>query len=100
MKTLDPQVTGHFARLMEWADEKRRLEVHANAETLQDAQAARDFGAQGIGLSRTEHMFFNDERIHFVRHMILASCIEEQNEALRNLLPFQQNDFFLASPFL
>ncbi len=88
-----PEVSGEFATLMEWADGFRRMGVRANAETPQDARAARDFGAQGIGLCRTEHMFFEGDRIIAVREMILAEDEEGRRNALAKLLPYQRDDF-------
>ncbi len=82
-----------FRKVLEWADAERRLKVRANADTPHDARVARALGAQGIGLCRTEHMFFDDERIPWVRRMILASTPEERAEALAKLLPMQQKDF-------
>ncbi len=88
-----PRLTSSFTRLMSWAGEVRRLEIRANADTPHDALVARDFGAQGIGLCRTEHMFFDEERIFLVRKMIVASKEETRNEALKKLLPIQRGDF-------
>jgi len=88
-----PELTGEFAVLMGWADEIRRLKVRANAETPADARAARRFGAEGIGLARTEHMFFEGERIVAVREMILADDAEGRRTALAKLLPMQREDF-------
>jgi pyruvate,orthophosphate dikinase len=82
-----------FVRLLEWADAERRLRVRANADTPADARAARAFGAQGIGLCRTEHMFFEEGRIQWVRRMILAADAEERRESLERLLPLQKGDF-------
>jgi pyruvate,orthophosphate dikinase len=90
---IKPELSGDFAALMGWADEVRRMKVRANAETPADARAARGFGAEGIGLSRTEHMFFDDERIVAVREMILADDVEGRRKALAKLLPFQRSDF-------
>jgi pyruvate,orthophosphate dikinase len=86
-------MTGDFRTLMEWADSFRDLKVRANADTPTDAKNARDLGAQGIGLCRTEHMFFEGERIQAVREMILASSVEERRAALAKLLPMQRGDF-------
>ncbi len=91
--TLQPELSGDFAKLMGWADEKRRMRVRANAETPHDAQVARDFGAEGIGLCRTEHMFFDADRIVAVREMILAEDKEGREAALAKLLPMQRSDF-------
>ena len=85
--------SGNFGKLMSWVDEIRTLEVRANAETPKDAQTARDFGAQGIGLARTEHMFFDAERIPDMRAMILADNEEGRRAALDRLLPYQKQDF-------
>ncbi|SDU22463.1 pyruvate, phosphate dikinase [Stappia sp. ES.058] len=90
---LQPEMSGEFARLMEWADAHRRMEVRTNAETPADARAARGFGAQGIGLCRTEHMFFDGERILAVREMILAETEAGRRKALDKLLPMQRGDF-------
>ena len=88
-----PELTGDFATLMEWADKVRRMKVRANAETPLDARAARGFGAEGIGLCRTEHMFFEGERIVAVREMILADDEKGRRAALDKLLPIQRKDF-------
>lgn len=90
---IEPQMTGEFGTLMQWADEVKKLKVRTNADTPHDAKVALDFGAEGIGLCRTEHMFFDDERIHFVRRMILAKDVEGRKEALSHLLPYQKEDF-------
>ncbi len=89
----EPELSGDFARLMEWADAARRLKVRANAETPADARAARSFGAEGIGLCRTEHMFFDDDRILAMREMILADTADGRRAALAKLLPMQRSDF-------
>ena len=91
--TIQPEVTGGFARLMGWADGARRLRVRANAETPRDAEAARAFGAEGIGLCRTEHMFFDTDRILAMREMILADDEAGRRAALAKLLPMQRQDF-------
>jgi pyruvate,orthophosphate dikinase len=91
--TIQPRLTGDFARLMEWVDEMRALGVYANAETPEDARTARRFGAEGIGLSRTEHMFFEPERIVHMREMILARDEKQRRAALAKLLPYQRDDF-------
>lgn len=91
--TIQPELSGDFATLMGWADERRTLNIRTNAETPRDAGVARKFGAEGIGLCRTEHMFFEEDRIGHVRHMILASTEEERRTALDNLLPLQRQDF-------
>ena len=88
-----PKMSGSFGTLMSWADGIRRLKVRANADTPRDARVARDFGAQGIGLCRTEHMFFAEDRIPLMREMILARTREEREAALLRLLPLQKEDF-------
>ncbi|MFN2442510.1 MAG: pyruvate, phosphate dikinase [Thermoanaerobaculia bacterium] len=93
MKPEDSQVYQHFKRLLEWADEIRTLGIRTNADTPGDARTARLFGAKGIGLCRTEHMFFQEDRILAVREMILARNEEGRREALERLLPFQKDDF-------
>ncbi|MCB1471777.1 MAG: pyruvate, phosphate dikinase, partial [Rhodobiaceae bacterium] len=93
VEMLQPELSGDFATIMEWADARRRLGVRANAETPLDARAARDFGAEGIGLSRTEHMFFDGDRITSVREMILADDEAGRRKALAKLLPMQRDDF-------
>ena len=90
---LQPELSGEFAILMRWADEIRRMKVRTNADTPKDARAARSFGAEGIGLCRTEHMFFDGERIQAVREMILASDEKGRRAALAKLLPMQRGDF-------
>ncbi|TCH97455.1 pyruvate, phosphate dikinase [Roseococcus sp. SYP-B2431] len=90
---IEPQLSGDFATLMEWADKVRRMKVRANAETPLDAETARKFGAEGIGLCRTEHMFFDPERIGAVRQMIMSETEEGRRAALARLLPFQRADF-------
>jgi pyruvate,orthophosphate dikinase len=91
--TLKPKLSDDFKTLMSWADEFRKLKIRANAETTLDCQTARDFGAEGIGLCRTEHMFFNEDRIISVREMILAEDLEGRKKALDKLLPMQEQDF-------
>ena len=91
--TVQPEPGEHFDRLMAWADEIRRLRVRANADNPEDAAAAREFGAQGIGLCRTEHMFFGEERVDAVREMILATDAEGRKRAIDRLLPMQRSDF-------
>ncbi|MDA9553635.1 pyruvate, phosphate dikinase [Emcibacteraceae bacterium] len=91
--TIKPELGGHFGELMGWADTKRTLKVRTNAETPLDASAAREFGAEGIGLCRTEHMFFDAERIINVRQMIMSADAEGRRKALEKLLPHQRNDF-------
>lgn len=93
LDTVEVGLTGEFATLLEWADEVRTLGVRTNADTPKDAETAVKFGAEGIGLCRTEHMFFSDERILKVRKMILSTTVEERNEALSFLLPYQKEDF-------
>ncbi len=93
VKKVDAELGGEFEQLMEWADAVRRLKVRANADTPGDAQKARKLGAQGIGLCRTEHMFFDEERIKAVREMILAGDTAAREKALAKLLPFQTGDF-------
>jgi len=91
--TVDPEMSGDFAKVMSWADKHRRLGVRANADTPEDAQRARELGATGIGLCRTEHMFFGDERIGHMRRMILSRDDEQRGRALEKLLPMQREDF-------
>ena len=93
VKMRRPELTGDFGTLMGWADEVRKLKVRTNADTPADAAAARKFGAEGIGLCRTEHMFFDADRIIAVRQMILAESLEGRQAALAKLLPMQQGDF-------
>ncbi|MCM2294489.1 pyruvate, phosphate dikinase [Allorhizobium sp. BGMRC 0089] len=90
---VQPELSGDFARLMDWADKARRMTVRTNADTPADARAARAFGAEGIGLCRTEHMFFEGERIHVMREMILAEDEAGRRAALDRLLPMQRSDF-------
>ena len=92
-KLRQPELLGDFATLMEWADEFRTLGVRANADTVTDSEAALKFGCEGIGLCRTEHMFFEGERIDYVRAMILAATEEARRDALSHLLPMQREDF-------
>jgi pyruvate, orthophosphate dikinase len=91
--TIQPQLSGDFAKLMGWADQLRKLKIRANAETPTDAKAAREFGAEGIGLSRTEHMFFEADRIGAIREMIMADEEHGRRAALNKLLPMQRADF-------
>jgi pyruvate, orthophosphate dikinase len=93
VKLIPPQINEDFRAITGWADEIRRLGVRANADTPEDAARAREFGAEGIGLCRTEHMFFGDERLPVMREMILASAEAGRRAALERLLPFQQSDF-------
>jgi len=90
---IEPKLSGDFSKLMEWADRVRRMKVRANAETPLDAETARKFGAEGIGLCRTEHMFFDPARIGAVRQMIMAEHEDGRRAALAKLLPFQRSDF-------
>jgi pyruvate,orthophosphate dikinase len=91
--TISPELSGEFGTLMGWADGMRRMKVRANAETPADARAARKFGAEGIGLCRTEHMFFESDRIIAVREMILATKEDQRRAALAKILPMQRKDF-------
>ncbi len=91
--TTDAEIVGEFKTIMEWADEFRTLKVRTNADTPADAKKARELGAEGIGLCRTEHMFFEAERIAAFREMICADTVEEREAALEKILPYQQNDF-------
>ena len=91
--TVKPQLSGNFEKLISWADDIRRMKIRTNAETLEDAKVARDFGAEGIGLCRTEHMFFDPERILSVREMILANSSDDRAKALAKLEPHQIQDF-------
>ena len=91
--TVDASIAGEFGRVMAWADEFRRLKVRTNADTPADAKKARELGAEGIGLCRTEHMFFDSERIAAFREMICSDTVEERETALNKILPYQQGDF-------
>ena len=91
--TVDASIAGEFGRIMDWADKYRRLKVRTNADTPTDAKKARELGAEGIGLCRTEHMFFDPERIAAFREMICSDTVEEREEALNKILPYQQADF-------
>ncbi|MBQ3184845.1 MAG: pyruvate, phosphate dikinase [Firmicutes bacterium] len=93
IKTVAPELSGDFGKIMAWADEIRTMKVRTNADNPRDAKQAVDFGAEGIGLCRTEHMFFEEERIPAIRRMIMADTEEERREALKFLLPYQQGDF-------
>ena len=93
VKTVPPELSGDFAKIMSWADEIRTLKVRTNADNPRDAKQAVEFGAEGIGLCRTEHMFFEEERIPAIRRMIMADTEEERREALKYLLPYQKEDF-------
>ena len=91
--TVDAQIAGEFGRVMAWADKFRKLKVRTNADTPADAKKARELGAEGIGLCRTEHMFFEEDRIAAFREMICADTVEEREAALEKILPYQQGDF-------
>ena len=91
--TVQVEMTGNFGKLMTWVDEIKTMKVRANAETPKDAKQARDFGAEGIGLARTEHMFFDPSRIQDMREMILADDEAGRRAALDKLLPYQKADF-------
>ncbi|MBP5204476.1 pyruvate, phosphate dikinase [bacterium] len=91
--TVEPSISGDFAKLMSWADKARKLEVRTNADTPKDAKVAREFGAEGIGLTRTEHMFFKEDRIFAVRQMILSDTKEQRVKALAKIEKMQQSDF-------
>ena len=91
--TVKPEISGDFSKLMSWADKIRKLKIRTNSETPLDTKTARDFGAEGIGLCRTEHMFFDEERILSVREMILSKTKEDRAKALKKLLPHQKKDF-------
>jgi len=91
--TIEPELSGEFSQFMEWADETRRLQVRTNADTPHDAVQALKFGAEGIGLCRTEHMFFAEDRVPIVQEMILADSLEERQAALEKLIAFQKKDF-------
>ena len=91
--TVKPEISGNFSKLMGWADKIRKLKVRTNSETPSDTKTARDFGAEGVGLCRTEHMFFDEERILSVREMILSKTQENRGKALEKLLPHQRKDF-------
>ncbi|MCR4956551.1 MAG: pyruvate, phosphate dikinase [Lachnospiraceae bacterium] len=93
IKTVDATIAGEFGRVMAWADKYRRLKVRTNADTPRDAKKARELGAEGIGLCRTEHMFFEEDRIAAFREMICSDTVEEREAALEKILPYQQNDF-------
>ena len=91
--TVQPEISGYFSTIMKWADEFRKLNVRTNAETEIDSKTAREFGAEGIGLCRTEHMFFDEDRILSVRQMILSKSKSDRGSALEKLLPYQREDF-------
>ena len=92
--TVKSEISGDFSKVMVWADKIRKLKVRTNSETPADTKIARDFGAEGIGLCRTEHMFFEEKRIVSVRQMILSKTLEDRRSALAKILPYQKNDFF------
>lgn len=91
---VDPELSTEYVTILSWADEVKRLTVRANADTPADAEKAREFGAQGIGLTRTEHMFMGQDRLPYVQRMIMAETLEERLHALTHLLPIQENDFY------
>ncbi len=93
VKTVKPEISGDFSKFMTWADTFRKLKIRSNSETPLDSKTARQFGAEGIGLCRTEHMFFDEERISSVREMILSKSKEDRDQALSKLLPYQKKDF-------
>jgi pyruvate,orthophosphate dikinase len=93
VKTVEASLSGNFDRIMKLSDKYRRLKIRTNADTPHDSDVARKFGAEGIGLCRTEHMFFNPDRIDHVREMIIADNLEDRKKALTKLLPFQREDF-------
>ena len=93
VKTIKPEISGDFLKVMKWADKFKRLKIRTNSETPNDTKTAREFGAEGIGLCRTEHMFFDEDRILSVREMILSKSKADRDKALSKLLPYQKNDF-------
>ena len=93
VKTIKPEISGDFLKVMKWADKFRKLKIRTNSETPNDTKTAREFGAEGIGLCRTEHMFFDEDRILSVREMILSKSKVDRDKALSKLLPYQKNDF-------
>ncbi len=93
IKTVEANISGNFSKLMEWADEFRKLGIRTNADTPKDSEVAVKFGAEGIGLCRTEHMFFEESRIFSVRKMIISDTVEQRERALEEILPMQKNDF-------
>ena len=93
VKTIKPEISSDFSKVLNWADSSRKLKIRTNSETPLDSKIAREFGAEGIGLCRTEHMFFEEERILSVRQMILSKSKEDRDKALTKLLPHQKNDF-------
>ena len=92
VSTMEPTLSGDFATLMKWADKTRKLGVRTNADTPKDAKTAREFGAQGIGLTRTEHMFFEEDRIFAIRQMIISDTLEQREAALAKIFPMQKNE--------
>ena len=94
IKKVEPELTGNFSKFMDWVDEIRKLRIRTNADSPRDAAQAIKFGAEGIGLCRTEHMFFEDTRIPAVRRMIVSDSLEDRKEALDELLPMQRKDFY------
>jgi len=93
VNTMEATLSGDFAQLMKWADETRKLGVRTNADTPKDARVAREFGAEGIGLCRTEHMFFEEDKIFAIRQMIISDTVEQREAALAKIFPMQKNDF-------
>jgi len=93
INTVEPEISGYFKTFLDWADEKRKLKIRTNADNAKDAHQARKFGAEGIGLCRTEHMFFSEERIFNFRRMITAETEEQRIDALNKILPYQRADF-------
>ncbi len=93
IKTVKPEISGDFSKIMSWSDDFRKLKIRTNSETPLDSKTAREFGAEGIGLCRTEHMFFDEKRILSVREMILSKTVEDRSNALKKLLPHQKKDF-------
>ena len=93
IKTIEATVSGNFGRIMEWADDNRRLKIRTNADNPRDTKKAIELGAEGIGLCRTEHMFFEEDRIPKIRKMILSETVEDREKALNELIPFQKGDF-------
>src|SRR5262249_6531671 len=93
LPTHEPKFSGEFNTLLQWADEVRVLRVRTNADTPEDAERAREFGAEGIGLCRTEHMFMSQDRLPVVQEMIMATATPEREQALAKLLPMQREDF-------
>ena len=91
---IEPTLSDEFEKLLQWANEIKRLQIRANADTPEDATRARNFGAEGIGLCRTEHMFMASERLPAVQEMIMAENLEDREAALNKLLPFQREDFY------